>query len=117
MLNDMAKQEQKQLEATKQTLVGILDNLPDNPAIHRVSKNAFTVSSSELFKRDSWSPRDHDFKYQYQVVINKLEASESLSSFQRFLERVISTGVIEATQSNERVKLQPEVVEELKRLL
>lgn len=103
--------------------------LPDNPAIKRSggfpegsmkTGKYYVIASSELFARDNWTARFHDFKTQYQelcVFIDTLpfDATSDGDVVGR-METVLKRGWLTAP-SRERIKLHPEVCANVAKLL
>jgi hypothetical protein len=55
-----------EVERIKLAIVDLIDNLPENPAIHRLNKNCFTINSRDL--SSNWTVFYHDFKQQAEFV-------------------------------------------------
>lgn len=102
----------------RQLVVGIANeilNLPENPAITRISDTIYTISSSDLM--GNWSTTFHDFKFQYSCVvfaiINSPHPVEKL-------ERILSTGKVEGENANGRhqreISLHPGVTANIRQL-
>jgi len=97
-------------------------SLPDNPRIKRIagSPNCFTMSSKDL--GSNWSVKHHDFKKQYQMVIDQLENSE-LSNVYNKLQHIIKEEKLVSSISNNRLKtnytvqLHPDVVAHLRKMV
>ena len=105
--------------------------LPDNPRIKRVAKspNCFTMGSKDL--GNNWSADTHDFKKQYQLIVNELEASETGKTYAK-LQKIIADERVDArveinlphfsllktrfVKGNYTVKLHPDVVAWLKKM-
>lgn len=115
MITDYAEQEVRQLEAMKTRIQALVEALPDNPNINRVSKNAFTMKASEMFKHDNWLPEFHDFKAQYRLVLSRLDSSKSIAEFKAFLSKAIEDKQMRKGKYTH--KLHPEVVIKLEKLL
>jgi hypothetical protein len=66
-----------EVERIKLAIVDLIDNLPENPAIHRLNKNCFTISSKDLCVKlgnektglnSNWTTFYHDFKQQAEFI-------------------------------------------------
>jgi hypothetical protein len=96
--------------------------LPDNPAIKRVgeSPKCYTVSSSEIFARDNWTARFHDFKTQHQELCDFIDAmpynASSDGDVVARMETVLRRGYL-TNPNRERLKLHPEVCANVAKLL
>lgn len=86
--------------------------LPDNPRINRLagSPRAFTMKASDLGK--SWSPRYHDFKTQYEMVVKRLESGTPSQVVDRLKEMVTMEMI--PTAAGRGVNLHPEVADKLR---
>ena len=118
----------KKVEAFREGLRQLIENLPDNPAIKRLSSNSFTMSSKDLTQtfvgrtskgtvrrvvNSVWSPAMHDFKHQYKriaVIINKVKFEDICNT----IDRIINTGGY--TSSSVPEKFHPGVIENLRTL-
>lgn len=89
-------------------------SLPDNPRIKRLagSPSCFTMSSKDL--GGNWSVEHHDFKKQYQIVANELEASD-LSNVYNKLKQIIEEERVVFNKSFSRINLHPDVVSYLRK--
>jgi hypothetical protein len=94
----------------KQTILG----LPDNPRIHRMSKNphCFVISYKHL--GDNWSVEHHDFVKQYELIVQELEKSHPDDIIKK-LKNIVSEGKIRVTSTMSRytVALHKDVVDYL----
>jgi hypothetical protein len=90
-------------------------SLPDNPRINRFkdNPNGFTMSSKDL--NNDWSVVHHDFKKQYQEIMDQLKASESTNILHK-LHTLINEEKILKPGSYSSIKLHPDVVNHLRRL-
>lgn len=113
---ELAKYEQA-LQNLKDDLIAKIRDLPDNPKIHRVkeSPHCFIMRFKDL--GDCWSPEYHDFKYQYEVIIEMIE-KKNIKQLKTLFEKILSEGRVYYESSNGRNehKFHPEVVEMLRRL-
>ena len=82
----------------------------DNPRIERLSSSpkGFTISSKDL--SGNWSPFFHDFKAQYQAIIDKLNETGHLDI------RGVLFDIAKGKSFNSR-KLHPDVCARIKELL
>lgn len=101
----------------KTEIESFIGQLPDNDQIRRVSTRpkAFVIKSSELSKHDNWSPEFHDFKTQYQFILDRLVKSSSIADFRSFLSKAISDRKVKVGKHT--YKLHPDVVQNLSTLL
>lgn len=114
MISEYASQEAEQLKTAKTKIQQLIEALPENDKIDRVSKNAFVMSSSELTAHDNWTPGYHDFQQQYALVLSRLESVKSIAEFDAFLSKAIETKQIK--KGTHTYKLHPTVVDELRNL-
>lgn len=90
----------------KQTIL----DLPDNPRIKRMGPHCFIMSSKHL--GDNWSVEHHDFKRQYELIVQELEKSSTEDIIKK-LKTIVSEGKVRipSTFSHTTVKLHPDVVD------
>jgi hypothetical protein len=56
-------------------LESIIKNMPDNNRIKRLPNAcAFTMNFSDLMSSGNWTPEHHDFKVQYEAVVDALKS-------------------------------------------
>lgn len=55
-----------EVERIKAAIIDLIDNLPENPAIHRLNKQCFTINSRDL--NSNWTAFYHDFKQQAEFI-------------------------------------------------
>lgn len=98
-----------------------IKNLPENPNITRISKNIFTINSSQL-RNESWSPFHYDFKQQYEKIAEVIE-SIPVEQLQDELNNIIKTEKLVITSSfmgvkcSETIVFHPDVLTNIKNLL
>lgn len=113
---ELAKYEEA-LEALKQDLTDKIRSLPDNPKIHRVKGNphCFIMGSKDL--GSIWSPEYHDFKHQYEVIIEMIE-KRNIKQIKELFQQILSKGWVyfESSKGRNRHKFHPEVIEMLRNL-
>ena len=99
--------------------------LPDNPAVKRGGNFAcggikpgkyFVIGSSELFARDNWTARFHDFKTQYQELCDFIDEVPVAGDVIERLSAILRQGFI-PYRSRGRNKLHPEVCANVAKLL
>lgn len=85
----------KKVEKFRADLLQLIQGLPDNPAIKRLSGNCYTISMKDLTQKfgrsvnSMWSAEAHDFKYQYKriaVILNKVQFDDICNTLDRILE-------------------------------
>lgn len=84
-------------------------NLPDNPKIHRIGKNTYTINVSDLSEDVKLSPRHYDFKRQYEEIIRLVERT-NIKDVESRLDEIIRTGRWET------MVFHPDVIKNLKRI-
>ncbi len=90
--------------------------LPDNPNITRLGESGkcFAMSSSKL--GGNWSPEYHDFREQYQILINLIDAVDAVN-LPAELAKIIATGKVRAKFAGrgrvDTVTFNPQVIEHL----
>ena len=83
-------------------------NLPDNPRINRISPHAFTLSSKDL--GTNWSVEFHDFKKQYELIIQMIRQASPDRAVQ-IIRNAAETGKIRPFSGpGGTVNLHPDVV-------
>jgi hypothetical protein len=110
-LKKAVREIQNDIQIVKDKLILKINELPDNSKIERISKNCFIMNYKDL--GDNWSPLYHDYKRQYNIIvdiINKYEITHVLVIFGL----IINVGTIK--YNNENVKFHPTVREYLKSL-
>lgn len=109
----LIREYQEKVTALKNDLIGKINDLPDNPKIKRIGGEgkAFTVNFEDL--GDNWSPFYHDYKAQYQElidVINKKPVEQVIKIF----DEVIKTGYMKKAPG---MKFNPVVRKYLKEMM
>jgi hypothetical protein len=107
----------KRLEQFKYDIKGIIEELPDNPNINRLNKNCYTISMSQIRNHGNMSPEFYDFKYQYNLLIEKLDKTP-VTEFIELMDKVIESKKLTLYQDGRlgTYKLHPEVVENIKKV-
>lgn len=119
--SEMAEAKNKLIEAHKaieticSQLATLINALPDNPKINRISDNAYTISSSDLGTKN-WSPSYNDFKSQYERIAEDVKRSSD--PFNQ-LATIITVGKVKdhRTTPKKFVTLHPDVIEHLKGII
>lgn len=126
----------KKVEGFRAGLLRLIQDLPDNPAITRLSGKSYLINSKDLTQtfigktrdgkekrvvNNSWSPEMHDFRYQYKriaVIINKVKFEDICNT----LDRIIDEGGY-TTRSKEwglsftwPEKFHPGVIENIRKI-
>lgn len=107
--------ESKRHTQAMSVLIGKLKNhilaLPDNPLIKRLNANCFTLSSKHI--GTNWSVKHHDFKKQYELIVQELEESETSNVFHK-LNKIITEEKLNSPKR--RINLHPDVISHLRKL-
>jgi len=98
------------IQALKADMISQIESLPDNPRINRIGDrgNCFVMSSKDL--GDNWTPEYHDFKWQYNKIvewINKFTAKRAID----ILEEIVRRGSVRI--SKRTYYFHPDVVAKL----
>lgn len=96
-----------QIEQLKQELIKQIQGLPDNPNIKYLAENprCFTIMSSDIGQ--NWSPEYHDFRTQYEKIVDKIQTS-TIENVEKMLMSIVEDGKIR--ESNGRYfTFHPEV--------
>lgn len=82
-----------QIKKLKQELITQIQELPDNPKINRVAESprCFIIMSSDM--DNNWSPEYHDFKTQYEKIVEKIETS-TIENVEKLMKLIIEDGKI-----------------------
>lgn len=90
-----------------------INELPDNPRIKRLSKQAFVIGSKDLDTRN-WTSQYYDFEQQYREII-RLISGKTLESVDKKIKEILKNG---QTKNNHGViyKFHPDVLEHLYKL-
>lgn len=105
----------EEAEQARQDVIKIVENLPDNPAIEKLSKNCIVIPFKEVDVQRSLHPTYYDFKQQYKMITSRM-SSVSLHNVGTFLKSVIDTGWL-VLPDKSRFPIHPKVVENLKEVL
>lgn len=112
----------QEIERHAKVMRGIVDelkkhilSLPDNPRIKRVSGNphCFIMSPKDL--GDNWSVEHHDFKRQYELIVEDLNKCQPDNLIKRLL-AIVNEGRLTRDGCRYRQKLHPDVIEHLAQL-
>ena len=93
----------------------MIANLPDNPRINRIGANCFLIRSSDL--GNNWSPEHHDFRRQYQRVIDAISTTATVEALTMFRKIVGQGWIYDAKESSRRFRFHSEVLDNLRSLL
>lgn len=98
----------------KTDLLAQIEGWPDNDTIVRISESpsCFIVRSSDL--GDNWSPKHHDFKESYKLIIKRLDRC-STGSVRATLEDIVKKRRV--IVAGERLDLHDDVIAHLNELL
>lgn len=102
----------KKIETIRQDIEAAILRLPDNPNIKRIGKspNCFVMSSKTLFASNNWTAFYHDFKKQYQRIVEIISTS-AVEHIMTNLNTIITTG------RYQQDKFHPDVIDHLKNLV
>ena len=78
MLAQARREYEKKIEAVRAELPRRLEGLPDNPKIHRFSKNCYVMNSKDL--ENNWSAEYYDWAYQYRVLSGAIQTKDFRSA-------------------------------------
>lgn len=107
---------QRQGEQVKNQVMELIQGLEDNPRIHRMGKRAFFMNSRHLGS-DDWTPAHHDFKYQHELVLERLKGMEP-QKILGFLGKAVASGKIRRSSSpGDVVKLHPDVIRQIRSII
>lgn len=109
------------IEDIKQKINIMVQDLPDNPDVNRISKNCFVMQFSKTTNPQTgfsnWLPKFHDWKYQYKMIMR--EIGRSSNPYNKLLHIIKKEKVLENVdkKANPRyLNLHPCVVENLKKI-
>ncbi len=104
------------IDRLKKDISKLILSLPDNPRINRLGSNCFTMSSKHL--GEAWSPFYHDFKSQYQKIVEIIESSRP-ETIVSTLEKIIKPSKFGHwyKQGGNRYRFHPEVIKNLQTIL
>lgn len=127
----------KKVEEFRAGLLSLIQDLPDNPAVTRVSEKCYTISMKDLTQtfvgktRDGkvkrvvnsmWSPEMHDFKHQYKRIAVILNSKGKFEDICQTLDRIIDDGgyTTHSTEWGMRLtwpeKFHPGVIENIRKI-
>ena len=101
----------QQIEKIKNDIFTQINNFPDNPKIKRINHNCFTIKISDT--NHNFSPKWHDFKFQYRKISEYLNSIGIENYLERFT-KIISEGKFK--YKDETIYLHPLVIKHLKSL-
>lgn len=104
----------------KQAKIMLIDKVktfPENRNIKRINRNCFIISSNVVFsdKEKTLSAEYYDFAYQYKFICDRIKTVR-LEGLINMVDKWIKTGYININD-NQRLKLHPEVIKNLKTLI
>jgi hypothetical protein len=91
-----------------------INDIPENKKCKFILKNAYTISSSELFSNDNWSPQYHTFRQTTKFLINKINESGAESILNK-LHTLKERDYLEFY--NNKLKIHPVLKTELLKLI
>jgi len=102
------------LDRVRVSLQDKIKALPDNPKIKRMPGNprAMVVSFKDIGK--NWSVAHHDFKQQYEMLVQELDRGDSIGTLEK-LRGIIESRVIRDRSGS--LTLHPVVVENLVKMM
>lgn len=105
----------ERLEEIRRVIKEKISSLPGNPRINRLSDspNCFVMQSKDL--ENSWSPEYHDFKIQYERIIQEINKAGAFNVINR-LREITQSGNVKGLRGHS-LRLHPDVVEHLNKLL
>jgi hypothetical protein len=114
------RQHRKQVNALKDELTKRIQSLPQNPILKPLAKNAFIISFSNLGKK--WGPEAHDFRIQYEALVNLIERAQSpLSALMQIRKALLAKRIVTGTGSrnaiNPPIPLHPLVIGNVRKAL
>lgn len=101
------------INSIKEYIKEQISSLPNNSKMTKVGDNAFTIKSSDLVNTILTSTF-YDYKYQYKKINEFIDTVPPFTIINR-LKDVVRDKVV--LVKKERIKLHPEVIENLKELL
>ncbi len=99
-------------------ITAAISALPDNPKIKRLSRQCYTINSSDL--GDNWSASYHDYSFQYRVLIERIELTDSIETLDKLVNMIIDSGFVKlpeghhASRGMRGLQLHPDVVNGLR---
>lgn len=117
MLTKKIRSLTKEMEQIKKEVIGIIDNLEQNPKIKMLSKNCFVIRKNNLSNDLNLSPFYYNHKLQYEYISDIINNSR-IENILSVLKNIIKTGWHKkAERTRNRVKFCPEVINKLKTLI
>jgi len=110
------KEINEKVEQFKIEISNKVGEIPDNPKIKRLSKNAFVISSKNLSSDICLSPEYYDSLYQAKVIQKMIEKSDNLQTIYNHLEYIVEKGRTRYLPYN-YMRFNDEVREFVKQLL
>lgn len=111
------RRHQKVVERLRAELEAAICDLPDNPRIKRLSKNAFVVNSSDL-SGGRWGAESQDFKAQYRAIIGLLDNVPLAQGIERIREALDRQSIrMSADRCSYTLHLHPDVISKVRGLL
>ncbi len=101
-----------QLAELIEQLTAMIAALPENPRIRRINEKCFIISSKDL--GGNWAPEHHDFRCQYRAVIVAMQRSNNALAA---LKNIITAGKVQYESGKGFVRLHPDVIVNLQKLL
>lgn len=122
---DNVKKAKEEASKIKDGIRKLIENLPDNKKINRLSSNSFTMSSKDMNISKSLDPFYYDFKAQYKKIseyLNKCDIENFIEKFNEIIEKghfTMYTGSKNIHGDSVKTKyiLNPEVINNLKSLI
>lgn len=110
-LQEMVEKQQEQTRQFRQALRDKIQSLPANPRVTQLSDNprCFVVKFSDL--NNNWSPHHHDFRWQYEQIIKKLDVAD-ISNIESLVDDLLITHKIKVNSSWYST-LHPDVLQSL----
>ena len=115
MITAYVEQENHHTGQMKAYIKARIEGFPGNEKINWVQPNVFIMNASELNKHDNWTPEFHDFQSQYRLILDRLDAAQSISTFKNFLVRVVRDKQFKIGKLTH--KIHPDVIVKLQSLL
>lgn len=107
---------QRKGEQVKSQVAELVHGLEDNPRIKKLGKRAFFVNSRHLAESDNWTPAHHDFKYQHELILQRLRGMEPQSILD-FLSKTVASGKIRRSSPGDVVNLHPDVIRQIRSII
>lgn len=110
--NEFTRAVEKAKQAREQLNVLIL-GLEDNPKIKRINANCYLINSGDLEQGNILSATHYDFKYQYKVIVQYLEAVNIDVYLLRLAEILFFKKVVITEGVRQRITLHGKVVKNI----